>query len=129
MVKTDCETDGYCGGFTSTQKARAERRAAQVVRVRGREGSRAPAKKDARPELQLRTGASNCGQQMTTDSLAQTPRWQRCGSCAVFVLTLSGIAPAIAANALIGVCEAVGWWIAVLAFFAGCAFACKKVLA
>ena len=129
MVITDCETDGYSGGFTSTPKARAERRAAHVVRVRGRKGSRAPAKKDARPKLQLRTGASNCNRQMTTDSLSQTPRWQRWGYCAIFALTLSGIAPAIAASAAIAACDALGGWLAVPMLAASFLLAFKVVTA
>lgn len=129
MVITDCETDGYSAGFTSAEPMRTGRRATGVLRVRDVGAARTRAERDARPELQLRTGASNCNRQMTTDILAQKPRWQRWGSCAVFVLTLSGIAPALAASALIGACEAFGWWLAVLIFCAACAFACKKVLA
>ena len=41
------------------------------------------------------------------------PRWQRWGLYALAALTMSGIIPALACNALLWLCESVGWWLLV----------------
>ncbi len=41
------------------------------------------------------------------------PRWKRWGLYALAALTMSGIIPAFACNALIWLCESVGWWLLV----------------
>lgn len=110
-MKTDVGTGGYCGGIACTRSAPTERRATQVVRVHGR--ACPPRKKGARPVLQHRTGASNCGRQMTDHSLAHLPRWKRWGIYALAVLTMTGIAPMALAALLTWLCEAVGWWLLV----------------
>lgn len=39
------------------------------------------------------------------------PRWKRWGLYALAALTMSGIIPALACNALIWLCESMGWWL------------------
>lgn len=117
------KTSGYGGGFTDVRTVRPRCRATAVLP--GDCGSRyrvVAAKEDARPKLQLRTGVSNCGQQMTDDSLAHMPRWRRWGIYALAGLTFSGILPMALATALIEVCDAVGWWLLLPLVAAECAF-------
>lgn len=90
---------------------RPERCAAPVVQARRCENARMAAKKDARTKRQLRTGASNCGQQLTYDSLAHLPRWQRWGVYVLLALTMGGILPSVCAALLIWACDIVGWWL------------------
>lgn len=111
-MKTDKKTVGFGGGFTDARTVRPRCRATSVLpRDYGSRYRVDDAKKDARPKRQLRTGASNCRQQLTEDSISRLPRWQRWGLCAVFALTLSGVLPSIAAAVLIWLCELVGWWL------------------
>lgn len=112
-MRTEARTVGFGGGFTNAKTTAAERGAAAVVPVRRREVARAARKEDARPVLQHRTGASNGFRQMTDDSLAHLPRWKRWGLYALAALTMSGIIPALACNALLWLCESVGWWLLV----------------
>ena len=58
-------------------------------------------KEGARPQLQLRTGASNESDRMTDDILAHLPRWRRWALGAALALTITGVLPMIAANVLI----------------------------
>lgn len=110
-MKTDKKTVGFGGGITNARTVRPKRCAAPVVQMRRCENARMAAKKDARPKRQLRTGASNCRPQLTEDSIARMPRWQRWGLYALAALTMSGIIPALACNALLWLCESVGWWL------------------
>ena len=112
-MKTDKKTFGFGGGITNAQTVRPKRCAAPVEQMRRCENARMAAKKDARPKRQLRTGASNCRPQLTEDSIARMPRWQRWGLYALAALTMSGIIPALACNALLWLCESVGWWLLV----------------
>lgn len=112
-MKTDKKTVGFGGGITNARTVRPKRCAAPVVQMRRCENARMAAKKDARPKRQLRTGASNCRPQLTEDSIARMPRWKRWGLYALAALTMSGIIPALAYNALLWLCETVGWWLLV----------------
>lgn len=111
-MKTDKKTVGFGGGFTDARTVRPRCRATAVLP--GDCGSRyrvVAAKKDARPKRQLRTGASNGAYQLTEDSIARMPRYQRWGLYAIAALTLTGILP-MAATALLGwLCDLVGWWL------------------
>lgn len=98
-MKTEIKTVGFGGGFTDARSSAAARRAVPLVQVRARHGSYLGYdKKDARPKRQLRTGASNCAQQMTEDILTHMPRWKRCGAYALAAGTLTGIIPLAAAE-------------------------------
>lgn len=98
-MKTEIETVGFGGGFTDARSSAAARRAVPLVQVRARQGSYLGYdKKDARPKRQLRTGASDCGQQLTEDILTHMPRWKRCGAYALAAGTLTGIIPLAAAE-------------------------------
>ena len=122
-MKTDRKTVGFGGGFTDVRIVLPGCRATAVLP--GDCDSRyrvVAAKKDARPKLQLRTGVSNCGQQMTDDSLAHMPRWKRWGIYALAGLTFSGILPMAACAALTAICDAVGWWLLLPLTAAECAF-------
>lgn len=110
-MKTDKKTVGFGGGITNARTVRPKRCAAPVVQMRRCENARMAAKKDARSKRQLRTGASNCRPQLTEDSIARMPRWKRWGLYALAALTMSGIIPALACNALLWLCESVGWWL------------------
>lgn len=111
-MKTDRKTVGYGGGFTDVRTVRPRCRAEAVLpRDRGPRQRMVAAKKDARPKLQLRTGASNCGQQMTDDSLAHLPRWKRWGLYAIAGLTLSGVAPMALAALLSWLCDMLIAWL------------------
>lgn len=111
-MKTEIETVGFGGGFTDARSNAAARRAVPLVQVRTRQGSYlGNEKKDARPKRQLRTGASDCSQQLTEDSIVRMPRYQRWGLYAIAALTLSGILPMTAAALLGWLCDLVGWWL------------------
>ena len=98
-MKTMIETIGYGGGFTDARRDAAARGTAPLVQVRARQGSYLGYdKKDARPKRQLRTGASDCRQQLTEDILTHMPRWKRCGTYALAAGTLTGIIPLAAAE-------------------------------
>lgn len=113
-MKTSNKTVGFGGGFTDAGTVRPRCRATAVLpRDRGSRYRVAAAKKDARPVLQHRTGASNGAYQLTEDSIARMPRWKRWGLYALAALTMSGIIPALACNALLWLCETVGWWLLV----------------
>lgn len=112
-MKTDIKTSGFGGGITDARAMRPERHAAHMVQVRHCEGARLAAYENARPVLQHRTGASNCGRQLTDESIARMPRYRRWGLYAVAALTMLGIIPALACNALLWLCESVGWWLLV----------------
>lgn len=113
-MKTDKKTVGFGGGFTDAQTLRPRCRATAVLpRDCGSRYRVVAAKKDARPVLQHRTGASNCGRQLTEESIARMPRWQRWGLYAFGALTLSGILPMAAAALLMWLCDLVGWWLLV----------------
>lgn len=111
-MKTDKKTVGFGGGFTDARTVRPRCRATAVLP--GDCGSRyrvVAAKKDARPVLQHRTGASNGAYQLTEDSIARMPRYQRWGLYAIAALTLTGIIPMAAAALLGWLCDLVGWWL------------------
>ena len=98
-MKTMIETIGYGGGFTDARRDAAARGTAPLVQVRARQGSYLGYdKKDARPKRQLRTGASDCGQQLTEDILTHMPRWKRCGVYAIVAGSVTGIIPLAAAE-------------------------------
>lgn len=111
-MKTDKKTVGFGGGFTDARTVRPRCRATAVLP--GDCGSRyrvVAAKKDAHPKRQLRMGASNGAYQLTEDSIARMPRYQRWGLYAVGALTLSGILPMAAVALLTWLCDLVGWWL------------------
>lgn len=112
-MKTDFVTGGFGGGFTDGGTVRSGCRATAVLPRDYRHRCRVDAKKDARPVLQHRTGASNGAYQMTSDSISRMPRWQRWGLYAVGALTLSGVLPMAAAVLLGWLCDFVGWWLLV----------------
>lgn len=122
-MKTGMKTVGFGGGFTDARTMRPERRATRMVQVCHCDGARMAAYEDARPVLQHRTGASNCGRQLTEDSIARMPRWKRWGLYAAVVLLMTGVAPMALASFLICLCDLAGWWlITPLLIAAGCAF-------
>lgn len=111
-MKTDKKTVGFGGGFTDARTVRPRCRATAVLP--GDCVSRyrvVAAKKDARPKRQLRTGASNGAYQLTEDSIARMPRYQRWGLYAIAALTLTGILPMAAAALFTWLCDLVGWWL------------------
>lgn len=111
-MKTDKKTVGFGGGFTYARTVRPRCRATAVLpRDYCSRFRVVAAKKDARPVLQHRTGASNGAYQMTEDSLTHMKRWQRCCLYAFAALCMSGIVPMALATFLIWLCDVVGWWI------------------
>lgn len=110
-MKTEIKTGGFGGGFTNARIMRPRCRATAVIPRDYNSRCRVDAKKDARPVLQHRTGVSKVAYQLTEDSIARMPRWQRWGLYALAALTMSGIIPALACNALLWLCESVGWWL------------------
>lgn len=113
-MKTDKKTGGFGGGFTDARTVRTGCRTTSVLPRDYRSRCHVVlAKEDARPVLQHRTGASNGAYQLTEDSIARMPRWKRWGLYALAALTMSGIIPALACNALLWLCETVGWWLLV----------------
>lgn len=110
-MKTEIKTGGFGGGFTNARIMRPRCRATAVIPRDYNSRCRVDAKKDARPVLQHRTGMSKGAYQLTEDSIARMPRWQRWGLYALVALTMSGIIPALACNALLWLCESVGWWL------------------
>lgn len=110
-MKTEIKTGGFGGGFTNARIMRPRCRATAVIPRDYNSRCRVDAKKDARPVLQHRTGVSKGAYQLTEDSIARMPRWQRWGLYALVALTMSGIIPALACNALLWLCESVGWWL------------------
>lgn len=127
-MKTDIKTSGFGGGFTDVRTVRPRCRATAVLpRDCGSRYRVVAAKKDARPVLQHRTGVSNCGQQMTDDSLAHMPRWKRWGIYALCALIMTGVLPMLAAGLLIEVCDAVGWWLLLPLIAAECAFIWRAI--
>lgn len=100
-MKTEIETVGFGGGFTDARSNAAARRAVPLVQVRARQDSYlGHEKKDARPKRQLRTGASDCGQQLTEDILTHTPRWKRWGFYTLAAGLITGIIPLAVAELL-----------------------------
>lgn len=113
-MKTDIRTGGFGGGFTDARTLRPRCRATSVLpRDYGSRYCVVAARKDARPVLQHRTGASNGAYQLTEDSIARMPRWKRWGLYAAAALTLTGILPMAAAVLLGWLCDLVGWWLLV----------------
>lgn len=112
-MKTEIKTGGFGGGFTNARIMRPRCRATAVIPRDYNSRCRVDAKKDARPVLQHRTGVSKGAYQLTEDSIARMPRWKRWGLYALAALTMSGIIPALACNALLWLCESVGWWLLV----------------
>lgn len=112
-MKTEIKTGGFGGGFTNARIMRPRCRATAVIPRDYNSRCRVDAKKDARPVLQHRTGVSKGAYQLTEDSIARMPRWKRWGLYALAALTMSGIIPALACNALLWLCETVGWWLLV----------------
>ena len=111
-MKTDIKTGGFGGGFTDARTVRPRCRATAVLpRDCGSRYRVVAAKKDARPVLQHRTGVSNGAYQLTEDSIARMPRYQRWGLYAIAALTLTGILPMAAAALLGWLCDLVGWWL------------------
>lgn len=100
-MKTEIETVGFGGGFTDARSNAAARRAVPLVQVRARQGSYlGHEKKDARPKRQLRTGASDCRQQLTEDILTHMPRWKRWGFYTLAAGLITGIIPLAVAELL-----------------------------
>ena len=111
-MKTDKKTVGFGGGFTDAGTVRPRCCATAVLPGDCDSRYRVVAtKKDARPKRQLRTGASNGAYQLTEDSIARMPRYQRWGLYAIAALTLTGILPMAAAALLGWLCDLVGWWL------------------
>lgn len=106
-MKTDKKTGGFMGGFTDARTVRPRCRATAVLpRDCGSRYRVVAAKKDARPVLQHRTGASNGAYQLTEDSIARMPRWQRWGLYALAALTMSGIIRRLRATRFSGYAKA-----------------------
>lgn len=99
-MKTDKKTAGFGGGFTDARPVRLTgcRATAVLPRDYGARCRVVSEKKDTRPKLQLRTGASNRYQQLTGDILTQMPRWKRWGVYAIAVGSVTGIIPLAAAE-------------------------------
>lgn len=111
-MKTSNKTVGFGGGFTDARTVRPRCRATSVLpRDYGSRYRVVAAKKDARTVLKHRTGASNGAYQLTEDSIARMPRWQRWGLYAIAALTPTGILPMAAAALLGWLCDLVGWWL------------------
>lgn len=111
-MKTDIRTGGFGGGITDARTVRPRCRATAVLpRDCGSCYRVVAAKKDARPVLQHRTGASNGAYQMTIDSIARMPRYQRWGLYAFAALGMTGKAPMALAALLTWLCDLVGWWL------------------
>lgn len=107
-MKTEIETVGFGGGFTDARSNAAARRAVPLVQVRTRQGSYlGNEKKDARPKRQLRTGASDCSQQLTEDILTHMPRWKRWGFYTLAAGLITGIIPLAVAELLADVLNGV----------------------
>lgn len=107
-MKTEIETVGFGGGFTDARSNAAARRAVPLVQVRARQGSYlGHEKKDARPKRQLRTGASDCSQQLTEDILTHMPRWKRWGFYTLAAGLITGIIPLAVAELLADVLNGV----------------------
>lgn len=87
-MKTDKKTVGFGGGITNARTVRPKRCAAPVVQMRRCENA-----------------------QLTEDSIARMPRYQRWGLYAIAALTLTGILPMAAAALLGWLCDLVGWWL------------------
>lgn len=92
-MKTEIKTGGFGGGFTDARIMRPRCRATAVVPRNFNSRCRVDAKKDARPVLQHRTGASDCDQQLTEDILTHMPRWKRWGFYALAAGLITGIIP------------------------------------
>lgn len=111
-MKTDKKTVGFGGGFTDARTVRPRCRATAVLpRDFGYRYRVVASNENARPVLQHRTGASNGAYQLTEDSIARMPRWQRWALYAFAALTLTGILPMAAAALLGWLCDLVGWWL------------------
>lgn len=76
-MKTEIKTGGFGGGFTNARIMRPRCRATAVIPRDYNSRCRVDAKKDACPVLQHRTGVSKGAYQLTEDSIARMPRWQR----------------------------------------------------
>lgn len=110
-MKTEIKTGGFGGGFTNARIMRPRCRATAVIPRDYNSRCRVDAKKDARTVLQHRTGVSKGAYQLTEDSIARMPRWQRWALYAFAALTLTGILPMAAAALLGWLCDLVGWWL------------------
>lgn len=110
-MKTEVKTTGFLGGFDAGTARPGCRTTAVLPRDCDYGYRMAAAKRDARPKLQLRTGVSNAGRNLTADSIARMPRWKRWGFRAFCVLLFSGVLPMAAASLLIALCDLVGWWL------------------
>ena len=118
-MKTSNKTVGFGGGFTDAGTVRPRCRATAVLsRYCGYRNCVVASNKDARPVLQHRTGASNCGRQLTEDSITRMPRWKRWCLYASAALLMTGIAPMALASFLIWLCDVVGWWLLIPLFVA-----------
>lgn len=118
-MKTHVKTTGFGGGITNAETVRAGFCSDQVLsRADGSGAYVAASKKDARQQRRLRTGASNCSQQLTDDSLAHLPRPARAALLAVAALTVTGILPMALCALLTAVCDVVGYWLLVPLFVA-----------
>lgn len=101
-MKTDKKTAGFGGGFTDARTVRLTgcRATAVLPRDYGARCRVVSAKKDDRPKLQLRTGASNRSEQLTEDILTHMPRWKRWGFYALAAGLITGIIPLAVAELL-----------------------------
>lgn len=110
-MKTQVKTNGFGGGYTNAATVRSGCRTTDVL-LSFDESHHGVAcrKEDARQQRQLRTGAPNCSQQLTDDSLTHLPRLARVSLLAVAALTLTGIIPMALCAALIAICDVIGYW-------------------
>lgn len=118
-MKTQVKTIGFGGGYTNAETVRSGCRTTDVL-LSFDESHHGVAcrKEDARQQRQLRTGAPNCSQQLTDDSLTHLPRPARAALLAVAALTVTGILPMALCALLMAVCDAVGYWLLVPLFVA-----------
>lgn len=99
-MKTDKKTVGYGGGFSYARTSHSGRGAEGVLPLPCHDRERVAFKKDARPVLQHRTGASDSNHELTEDILAHMPRWKRWGFYTLAAGLTTGIIPLAAAELL-----------------------------
>ena len=112
MLKTEIKTGGFGGGFTNARIMRPRCRATAVIPRDYNSRCRVDAKKRCTArccstERACQKGLTN----LTEDSIARMPRWQRWALYAFAALTLTGILPMAAAALLGWLCDLVGWWL------------------
>lgn len=118
-MKSNYAANGRGGGIALVRPLRRNPRTGEVLRGGGSPRREvAPAQEGARTELPLRTGRSVSSPEMTHDIIDGLPAPLRWAACVLLALTMAGVTPALAASALLALCDATGGWVA-LALAAG----------